>query len=121
LLVYQFRAALADVKELGKAAVGPYAPQALIAKISTMHSQLSCALMVIALALGLQVVLLYLNKATQFAITHSDEDPAKWSCWETISEKFSGLYWFDALCDFGSIGLLVVATYEGIGALGLVS
>jgi hypothetical protein len=77
--------------------------------------------MLIAVALGLQVVLLYLNKATQFSITHSDEDETKWSPWEKISEKFSGLYWFDALCDAGSVGLLGVATYAGIKALGLAS
>jgi hypothetical protein len=120
LLVYQFRTAIADSKELWKSAAGTDNAPALIAKMTNMHSQLSCALSLIAIALGLQVVLLYLNKSTQFAITHSDNDQARWSPWERISEKFSSLYWFDALCDAGSIGLLVVATYEGIKALGLV-
>ncbi len=86
-----------------------------------MHSELSCALMLIAFALGLQVVLLYLNKATQFSIAHSDQDETKWSYLEKFSNWFSGLYRFDAFCDAGSIVLLGFATYEGIRALGLVT
>lgn len=121
LLVYQFRTAIGDAKELWRSAAGTNNAPALIAKTTSMHNQLSCALMLIAIALGLQVVLLYLNKATQFSITHSDEDETKWNWWERHSEKFSGLYWFDALCDAGSIGLLGLATYEGIRALGLVA
>ena len=121
LLVYQFRTAVADAKELWKSAAGKDNATPLIDKMTSMHSQLSCALVLIAVALGLQVVLLYLNKATQFAITHSDDNEEKWSLWDKLSEKFSGFYWFDALCDAGSIGLLGLATYEGIRALGLVA
>jgi hypothetical protein len=121
LLVYQFRTAIADAKEFWKSAAGTDNGTPLIDKMTSMHSQLSCALVLIAVALGLQVVLLYMNKATQFAITHSDDDEEKWSLWDKLSEKFSGFYWFDALCDAGSIGLLGLATYEGIRALGLVA
>jgi hypothetical protein len=120
LLVYQFRTAIADAKELGKSSSGADHAPALIAKMTSMHNELSCALMLIALALGLQVVLLFLNKATQFSIAHSDEDEGKWNPWEKFSERFSGWYSFDAACDVGSIGLLGLATYEGIRALGLV-
>jgi hypothetical protein len=121
LLVYQFRTAIGDTKELWKSASGADNAQALIAKMTSMHNELSCALMLIAIALGLQVVLLFLNKATQFSIAHSDEDETKWNLWETFSEMFSGWYSFDAVCDVGSIGLLGFATYEGIRALGLVA
>jgi hypothetical protein len=121
LLVYQFRTAIGDAKELWKSATGADNAPVLIAKTTSMHSQLSCALTLIAIALGFQVVLLYLNKATQFSITHSDEDESKWNWWEKLSESFSGLYLFDALCDVGSISLLGLATYEGIRALGLVT
>jgi hypothetical protein len=121
LLVYQFRTAIGDAKELGKSASEANHAPALVAKMTSMHNELSCALMLIALALGLQVVLLFLNKATQFSIAHSDEDEDKWNLWEKLSERFSGWYSFDAACDVGSIGLLGLATYEGIRALGLVS
>jgi hypothetical protein len=121
LLVYQFRTAIGDAKELGKSASEADHAPALIAKMTSMHNELSCALMLIALALGVQVVLLFLNKATQFSIAHSDEDEDKWNPWEKFSERFSGWYSFDAACDVGSIGLLGLATYEGIRALGLVS
>lgn len=122
LLVYQFRTAIADAKDLWKSASGGADnARPLIDKLTSMHSELSCALVLIAAALGLQVVLLFLNKATQFAITHSDDNQANWDWWERLSEKFSGFYWFDALCDAGSIGLLGLATYEGIRALGLVA
>jgi hypothetical protein len=120
LLVYQFRTAISDAKELWRSHGGADTAAALVIKLTNMHAELACALALIAIALALQIVLLYLNKATQFAITHSDEDEANWSSWEKISEWFSGFYWFDAVCDAVSIGLLGLATYEGIRALGLV-
>jgi len=120
LLVYQFRTAIGDAKELWKSAAGADNAPTILLKVAGMHERLSYALVLIAVALGLQVVLLNLNKATQFSITHSDEDETKWTWWENVSEKFSALYSFDALCDAASIGLLGMATYEGILALGLV-
>jgi hypothetical protein len=120
LLVYQFRTAISDAKELWRSHGGTDTAAAPVIKLTNMHAELACALTLIAIALALQVVLLYLNKATQFAITHSDEEEANWSRWEGISEWFSGFYWFDAVCDAVSIGLLGLATYEGIRALGLV-
>ena len=119
LLVYQFRTALMDTKELWKSHHGADDAPVLIGKTTSMHSQLSCALMLIAVALGLQVIVLLMNKATQFSITHSDDDENNWDGWEKFSEKFSGSYWFDALCDIASVLLLAVATTEGIRALGL--
>jgi hypothetical protein len=121
LLVYQFRTAIGDAKDLWKSASGADNAPALIAKMTDMRSELACALLLIAFALGLQVALLCLNKATQFSIAHSNEDEDEWNLWEKFSERFSGWYSFDAACDIGSVGLLSIATYEGIRALGLMA
>jgi hypothetical protein len=118
LLVYQFRTAVGDTRELWRNK-GPKADAALNAVLAEMHYELSCSLRLIAAAIAIQVVLLALNKSTQFAQAHMSDQQIDWSPWDKFSIWFSDKYWFDALCDIASICLLATATVFGIEALGL--
>lgn len=118
LLVYQFRTAIGDTRELWKAK-GLNAEPAMNSILAGMHEDLSLSLRFVAVAIALQVILLGLNKATQFAQAHMSDQRKEWTGWDKFSVWFSDQYWFDALCDMASVGLLATATVWGIKALGI--
>ena len=121
MLVYQFRTALSDARELARTAtlLSPKSPDDLAVQVAAMHAALQVSFQLIAVALGIQVILLFSNKASQFAIAHADDDSSKWSRSEKFWEWFSRQYIFDAVCDLFSVTLLGCATYYGIAALHL--
>lgn len=117
-LVYQFRTAIADAR--AQSGIGDLAARLRIEDdIFVMHYALGHSLRLIAAALGAQILLLLLNKTSQFAIAHMDDNASKWTRSDRAAEWFSDQYWFDLLCDLVAIGLLVRATFYATSALGL--
>jgi hypothetical protein len=121
MLVYQFRTSINDVRGIARTAtkVSERYTFDLGVQIEQMHHALALSFKLIALALGLQILLLFLNKTSQFALAHMYADQSEWSIFDRVAEWFSQKYIFDATCDIASIGLLAVATLYGMRALGL--
>jgi hypothetical protein len=119
-LVYQFRTALGEENDSIKDFPWPSAGRAEgFARIDAMHMDLRSALMLIAFALAIQVLLLFLNKGTQFSLAHLDDDEKQWSWLDRRTEWLSHQYLIDMACDAGSIVLLALATFKAMRALGL--
>jgi hypothetical protein len=114
LLVYQFRTAVGDTRELWKSKGVPTDGMMNVA-IADMHRDLALALRSIAIAIALQVVLLVLNKASQFALANRSKETRRFR----LSHWFSEQYCVDATLDFVSVVLLILATLAGIESLGL--
>jgi hypothetical protein len=123
MLAYQFRTAISDARDLARTATRNSDPPVFVIQdhISWMHYALAWSFKLIALALAAQILLLFLNKSSQFAIAHASEDAKEWSPFERVSEWFSRKFVFDAACDLASVSLLGAATYYGIAALGLMA
>ena len=117
LLVYQFRTAVADTKDSWKAHTSNAASAKLDAIVGQMHADLRAALAVVAMALALQVVLLFINKATQAALANPDKEGTIAEWWYAQSCNISLRYSIDVACDTGSIVLLAYATIRGLNAL----
>lgn len=121
-LIYQFRAANNDAIESLKNL--PLSSTAYLngqRRITDMHYDLKTSLTLIAVALGLQIVLLFLNKISQWSLTHMDGDASKWSFSDRLGEWFSRQIVIDAALDISSVLLLGVSTFEALKALSLIS
>jgi hypothetical protein len=123
LLVYQYRTAVSDARALLQttSVVAGTTSFSIQAQIEPMHHALVVSLTLIAVGLALQVILLFLNKWSQFKIAHAPDRRAGWTPSQTAANWFSEQFWFDGLCDVGSALLLGIATYLGVRALGLIS
>ena len=89
------------------------------AATSVMHDRLGNSLTFIATALGLQTVLLIINKTSQFYIAHMNEDATQWTGTEKLAEWFSQPYAVEFIIDLVSVFLQALATKFALDALGL--
>ena len=107
MLVYQFRTSINDVRGIARSAtkVSGQSTFDLGIQIEEMHHALALSFKLIAAALGVQILLLFLNKTSQFALAHMDENQKEWSRFDRLAEWFSRKYIFDAACDIASVGL----------------
>lgn len=123
MLVYQYRTAIGDARDLAQAADLPLkATSDLLARhIAGMHNALATAFLLIAISLAIQVALLFLNKWSQFTIAHTAGAKTEWSWNEKLADWLSEMFFVDVICDVSSAMLLGFATVSGIKALGLVS
>jgi len=121
MLVYQFRTAVSDARDSIKTGtrIRVDSPEEVVQHIAAMHRELATSFTLIAAALGVQIFILFLNKATQFSVAHADEDESKWTRIDRLAEWCSRQFSIDAVCDLASVLLLAWATVAGIGALGL--
>ena len=87
--------------------------------VAQMTDALWAALLLIGLAILLQVVLLVVNKITQFYVEDVPERAAEWTVMQRVACRVSTWFWLGLVCDLGSIGLLALATKRGLQALGL--
>jgi len=123
MLAYQFRTAVNDAREIVRTASPTTDPAFFNMKfhIEWMHETLARSFELIAFALGVQIFLLFLNKASQFALAHTPDAAKDWSRFDRAANWFSSIFAFDAVCDLTSVVLLGFATYYGIEALGLIA
>ena len=84
-----------------------------------MKDHLREALWLIGIALACQVALLFVNKVTQFYVSHASPDATARNWRERASWRVADWYWIDLICDCASVVLLTVATFEGVAAMGL--
>lgn len=123
LLIYQYRTAVGEVRAEIKAALADdpagVAASAGALDLAGMKDDLRQAFVLIAIAISLQVALLVLNKASQYAVAHTPSDDNARGVLHRVADRVSQAYWIDLMADLGSIGLLACATYAGLGALGL--
>jgi hypothetical protein len=125
LLVYQFRTALDDVLPRFHYKDAYHAKQMQMidfvgnvkATGAAMAADLNLAFNLIALAISLQVVLLLVNKATQFRLAHAPRARQQWKPLDRAAERVSGWFLLDIGFDIASVALLAWATVAGLKAL----
>lgn len=117
LLIYQFRTATQEVSaRIALEATDAAKAAAMVkAKLAEMQYAMELALKLIAAAILLQVVLLIVNKSTQFVLANRESNTWPYKCAEWTSDQF----WVDVIADLGGVVLLIIATSEALHAIGI--